>query len=355
MTRAGDPAAAGRGGGARATERAEDSPAQARLRTELLGWGRPRPQLDTLPVTELRDRLERDLAALGDQLDAAAIATGRRQLVVTKTRLDRLSCDGWQLDPAPYEHTPANVRGTLAHKALERDLDRTTHGEPALPAGQVVSDAWHELAVRSPGDPASLSAWLNGCATPLATELRDEVADLLTSFRQVWPHVPAGAVEVRTETRLDVALAGGRVRLQGTLDLLLDSPRKDDRARAMVVDFKTGIPRSAHDRAEVRFYALLAALATGRPPFRWATFYVTEGRPEVEELHAATLDAVARRIVDAVRQAARLTAVRAGTSEPQLRGGQWCRNCRREPDCEEAAAAAAARRAELGEDVTGPL
>ncbi len=109
-------------------------------------------------------------------------------------------------------------------------------------------------------------------------------------------------------------MADGRVRLQGTLDLLVDSHRRDDRARALVVDFKTGMPRSDHDRAEVRFYALLTALATGRLPFRWATFYVTEGRPEAEDLHDAHLDATIRRVVDAVRQAARLAAVgrRAG-------------------------------------------
>lgn len=325
------------------------APAQERLREELLGWGQPRPPVDAVDVAALRTDLEARLAALGDDLDAAAVATGRRQLVVTKTRLDRLSCDGWQLDPAPFEHTPANVRGTLVHKVLELDLDAGTHpGERPDPA-DVVARAWHALATRNPGDPGSLSRWLNTCEEPLAAELRADAADLLATFREVWPALPAGAVEVRTEARLDVGLAGGRVRLQGTLDLLLDSPRRDDRARALVVDFKTGVPRSAHDRAEVRFYALLAALATGRPPFRWATFYVSEGRPEAEDLHAATLEATVRRVVDAVRQAARLTAVRAGAAEERLQGGLWCRNCRRAEDCPEAVEARRRRALEVGE------
>lgn len=306
--------------------------ARDRLRTDLFGWGQARPTVAPEAVPRLRGQLEAALADLGDDLDAAATATGRQQLLVTKTRLDRLACDGWALDPAPFEHTEANVRGTLAHKAIERHLD----GAVLEPDAAVVAAAWRELAVRTPGDPRSLSAWLNACPGDVAQRLRTEVGDLLATFRQVWPQLPAGVVQVRTEKRLDVTLADGRVRLQGTLDLLADSRRHDDRARALVVDFKTGVPRSDHDRAEVRFYALLTALATGRLPFRWATFYVAEGRPEAEDLHTATLDATVRRVVDAVRQAARLTAVRAGTTAPQLRGGLWCRGCLRRDDCDEA-------------------
>jgi hypothetical protein len=307
--------------------------ARQRLRTDLFAWRQERPVVAEGRVAQLRDQLERALLELGDDLDAAARSTGRHQLVVTKTRLDRLACDGWALDPAPFEHGRANVRGTLAHKAIERDLDR--RGD-APSAADVVAAAWRELAAWKPGDPRSISAWLNRCPRPDADELRLEVTRLLETFREVWPDLPPTAVDVRTEKRLDVTLADGRVRLQGTLDLLVDSRRRDDRARSLVVDFKTGMPRSDHDRAEVRFYALLTALATGRMPFRWATFYVTEARPEAEDLHHATLEATIRRTVDAVRQAARLAAVADGTAEPRLRGGLWCRGCLRQHDCDEA-------------------
>jgi hypothetical protein len=308
--------------------------ARARLRTDLFGWQQERPVVAEGRIAALRDRLEGALLDLGDELDAAARSTGRRQLVVTKTRLDRLACDGWALEPAPFEHGRANVRGTLAHKAIERDLDRRRGDAP--PAAGVVADAWRELAAWRPGDPRSISAWLNACSREAAADLRSEVTALLETFREVWPDLPPAAVDVRTEKRLDVTLADGRIRLQGTLDLLVDSRHRDDRARSLVVDFKTGIPRSDHDRAEVRFYALLTALATGRLPFRWATFYVTEARPEVEDLHLDTLDATIRRTVDAVRQAARLAAVVDGRAEPRLRGGLWCRGCLRQDDCDEA-------------------
>jgi hypothetical protein len=312
--------------------------ARTRLREELFAWGQERPVVDPAVAGLLRVRLEDALAGLGDDLDAAATSTGRHQLLVTKTRLDRLACDGWARHPAPFEHTEANVRGTLAHRVIERHLDGG--GADEAPEPSLVAAAWRELAARSPGDPRSISAWLNACPRDQADRLRDEVAGLLATFREVWPDLPPDTVQVRTEKRLDVTLADGRVRLQGTLDLLVDSWRRDDRARALVLDFKTGVARSDHDRAEVRFYALLAVLATGRLPFRWATFYVAEGRPEVEDLHPATLEATSSRVVDAVRQAARLAAAGAtpGTAdgELRLRGGRWCRGCLRQDDCDEA-------------------
>lgn len=320
--------------------------ARERLRSDLFGWRQERPVVASDRVAQLRATLEDALVGLGDELDEAATSTGRQQLLVTKTRLDRLACDGWALDPAPFQHTRANVRGTLAHKALERELDARDAGPG--PSAVVVASAWRELAAWKPGDPRSVSAWLNACPRDEAEELRAEVAGLLDTFREVWPELPPAAVELRTEKRLDVTLADGRVRLQGTLDLLVDSRRRDDRARALIVDFKTGVPRSDHDRAEVRFYALLAALATGRLPFRWATFYVTEARPEVEDLHDATLEATVRRVVDAVRQAARLAAIGRGQAEPRIRGGSWCRSCLRQDDCDEADRARSAFAANLG-------
>lgn len=316
--------------------------AAERLRSELLGWGQPRPSADPDEVARLRASLEEGLAELGPDLDAAATSTGRQQLLVTKTRLDRLACDGWALDPAPYQHTTANVRGTLAHKAIERDLDLRARDRAAV----VVAAAWRELAMRSPGDPTSISRWLNTCPAGDADALRAEVTTLLAGFREVWPALPSETVRVRTEPRLDVTLAGGRVRLQGTPDLVVSSRHVDDRARTLLVDFKTGIPRSEHDRHEVRFYALLAALDAGRLPFRWATFYVTEGRPEPEDLWIEALEATVRRVIDAVAQAARLAAVRDGLMTPRLRGGLWCRNCRRRDDCDEAERAAQAAAAD---------
>ncbi|MCA1784339.1 MAG: PD-(D/E)XK nuclease family protein [Intrasporangiaceae bacterium] len=176
-----------------------------------------------------------------------------------------------------------------------------------------------------------------------AQELRAELTDLLEGFREVWPPLPAERVRLRTEEAIGVSLADGRVRLFGRPDLIVDSRHQDDHARTLLVDLKTGRPRSEHDRHELRFYALLVTLARGRPPFRWATYYVTEGRHEAEDYRPDVLEATARRVIDGARQLVRL-GVRdpdGGEQELRLRAGSWCFMCQREPDCEVAAAARA--------------
>ena len=319
----------GESGGDR--ERTDD--ARQRLTDDLLGWGQPRPADDPDLVRELHATLEAGCAALGPDLDVAAGAARGGRLLVTKSALDRLACDGWQRDPKPYAHAWPNARGTLLHRAVEQDW----HEQRGDATGAVVGRVWHAEASRRPGDPASLSRWLNDLPTADAGRLRDEVTGLLDRFRDVWPELPAGAVQVRVERPLEVALAGGRVVLRGVPDVVLASPRRDDRARTLVVDLKTGRRRPEHDRHELRFYALLVALASRRLPFRWATFHVGDGQAEVESLRADTLRATTRRVIDGMEQLVHLAS--AGESELRLRGGAWCRFCAREDDCDTAAQA----------------
>ncbi|MFA9429000.1 PD-(D/E)XK nuclease family protein [Egicoccus sp. AB-alg2] len=310
-----------------------DLPARRRLAEDLLGWGLPRPADDPALVGDLRARLEAGLAEVDGALSEAASAARGGRLLVTKSALERLACDGWQRDPKPYAHSWANARGTLTHLAVEQDWHEARADTPAAVVGRV----WQAEASRRPGDPASLSRWLNDLPAADAQCLRDEVTGLLVGFREVWPPLPPGSVQAHVERPVEVRLAGGRVVLRGVPDLVLVSPRRDDRARTLVVDLKTGRPRAQHDRHELRFYALLVALAAGRLPFRWATFYVTEGRAEVESLRAETLLVTVRRVLDGVAQLVRLAD--APEEDLRLRGGAWCHYCAREDTCETAAEA----------------
>lgn len=309
-----------------------DTPAQQRLADALLGWGEPRPPIEPALVAHLRTQLEEGFARIGPALSEQAAKQPRGQLMVTKTRLDRVVCDGLQLDAKPFEHTYASVRGILAHAVIERDWDLARHHHP----DHVVERVWYEEASRRPGDPASLSAWMNEQAGPEADQLRAELAELIESFREVWPLLPGHLVRRRAEQESKVTLAGGSVCLFGRPDLVLESRRRDDRARTLVIDLKTGRPRSEQDRHELRFYALLVTLATGRPPFRWATYYVTEGRHEIEDLRAEVLEATVRRVVDTVGQLVRLGAYGEQVPDEALRlkGGGWCFTCARDEVCE---------------------
>jgi hypothetical protein len=320
-------------GSAAASRPTTSTVAQERLVDELLAWGSPRPLVPDGLVERLLVRLTR---GVGDWLDARASGSPgtSRPLLMTKTRLTRLACDGLQREPVPYVHTWANARGTLTHAAIELDVD----GLRQRPGQEVAEQAWQRLATDRAGDPASLAAWLNARDAGERALLIEESTALLDGFREVWPDLGDRVVRVHTELRLVAHLGGRAIRLQGVPDLVVTSRRRDDRARTLVVDLKTGMPRGQQDRDELRFYALLATLRDGIPPFRWATLYVTEGRIEHEDLSEPVLAVAAERVADALIQAARIARVEQGSEVEQLAAGAWCGRCRREPTCPVAAA-----------------
>jgi hypothetical protein len=307
--------------------------AQERLVDELLAWGSPRPLVPEGLAERLLGRMTQ---AVGEWLDLRANrapGTGR-PLLITKTRLTRLTCDGLQREPVPYVHAWANARGTLTHAAIELDVD----GSRVSASEQVAQAAWRRLATDRAGDPSSLAAWLNARDDGERTLLLEETTALLDGFREVWPHLAGTVVDVHTELRLVTELGGGAIRLQGVPDIIVASRLRDQHARTLIVDLKTGMPRGQQDRDELRFYALLATLRDGLPPFRWATLYVTEGRIEHEDLSEGVLAAAAERVADGVRQASRIARVELASDEERLLAGAWCSRCQRESRCPVAAA-----------------
>jgi hypothetical protein len=215
-----------------------ETPAQERVVADVLAWGTERP----VPPDGLADRL---LARLTGPIGALLALRDRRSdpggrpLLITKTRLARLACDGLQREPEPYVHAWANVRGTLVHAAIESDVDGSRGDDVTV----VVDRAWHRLATDRPGDPSSIGAWLNARDAGERSTMIEESSLLLAGFREVWPELSGAPLRVRTEQRLVAMLGGRAVRLQGVPDLIVESRVDDARARRLIVDLKTGMPR----------------------------------------------------------------------------------------------------------------
>lgn len=272
--------------------------AQARVVDEVLAWGRPRPLAPPGLVEALEQRI--DAAISSGAEGAGEPRAGRRVLGVRA-----LVAAGTTGQAGPFVHDRATVRGILLGQSFARDVERQHTGPP----GAVVTAVADELAAERPADPSSASAWWNAAALAVRGGLVEEIGDVLADVRSLWPPLPGDHLEVAVRPQVRVAVGDGSVLLSARPDLILDSPRRDDRARAVVVVTRTGMPRPSQDRALTRATALVHTLSAGRPPFRWVVLHLTDGRLEVEELDPevllATADGIGTQAAGALARLAR--------------------------------------------------
>ena len=225
-----------------------------------------------------------------------------------------------EADPEPFTVTVAIARGSIAHKAIELGIHWP--GEPT--PLDLVDEAMASLAASDHW----LTDFLQTCTNADRAELRGTAGDRVAKFFECFPPLQPKWRPV-TESRQIVDLAGGRVRLQGKVDLTLGTAR-GGQAGKVIIDLKTGTPNPAH-RDDLRFYALLDAIRVGVPPRLVASFYLDLGLAHTEAVTVGVLDAAVARTVDG---AERLTSLRAGTVAPTLRPAPSCRWCPVLPTCE---------------------
>lgn len=253
--------------------------AQRRFRDEVLGWGRDRPVAPPGLVAALRHTLARSVAT-----GLPGAGTGRGRQRVAASRLARTPGSG-----PPGKHDAATVRGLLLAAAVADDLAGAHDGTVTT----VVERAVDELATARPGDPASASRWWNAAGAAERDAIRDEVATICADLRGMWPPLDPAEVHVAVRPRRTAVVPGRPVLLEARPLVVLDSPRRDDRARSVVLVARTGMPRPREDQLLARITAVIETLHAGRPPLRWGVLHVTDGRLEVEELDAEVLLAAA--------------------------------------------------------------
>lgn len=293
------------------------TPAQQRVLDELLAVGAPRPVPDATLAGRLREHLEAELAPVAERIPAG------EQLVLNKSRLAALVCDGRYLDllEGDFAWTVEMVRGKLAHLAIDLDWFTGRDGD----AHELVSRAWADLAARSP----SLATFLAELHPVDAAALHHEAVSLVTEFRDLWPALPRSWA-TRLEASVAASFAGRRIQVRGRPDLILGTARRD-RTEVIVIDLKTGWRRPQRDRHDLRLYALLLTLKYGIAPFRVGTYYVTEGAWDVEAVTESTLEAAVRQVVDGAAHAARLSY--GDRQQLDLVPGGHCRWCSLAPEC----------------------
>ena len=263
------------------------TPAQQRVVDEVLGWGRSRPVVPTGLVEEVRGRFDRAFRAA--HASTAGVSAEGGPSVRRTVPVRSLVGEPRSGDVEAFTHDRDTLRGVLLTRSFARDVELGQTGAPA----DVVAAVAGEVAAERPADPGSASMWWNASPRPVREEILTEVVAVLADLRLLWPPLGEGHLAVAVRRQLRTPVAEGSLVLTARPDLVLDSPRRDERARALVVVTRSGMPRPAEDRALVRATALVHTLADSRPPFRWAVLHLTDGRFESEDLDPEVLVATA--------------------------------------------------------------
>jgi len=120
--------------------------------------------------------------------------------------------------------------------------------------------------------------------------LSETVASHAGHLRDLVPRFAPGWMP-RTDDRVAIPLAGGRVVLHGSFDLLVGLPQPGT-ASLCALGLSTSGPW-ARQRRSLHFLALLETLRSGAPPFRLALVESATGRYGVEDVRDEHLRAIA--------------------------------------------------------------
>lgn len=298
---------------------ADLNPAQARVVSELMDIGAPRPRFERGLAAELRQWLEESLRPVADSLGA------RRQVFVAKRDLGNVhACESyWKAEKGNFEWSARTAIGTVAHKAIEKWIFAPTDLDPLDAVDGCLADFANDDRRASPGP------WLATASALDVAELRARANNAVVAFKESWPRIPA-AWSPRCETPIYVSLGGDRITLQGKPDLVL-GVAKGHEARCLIVDLKTGRSHASH-RDDLRFYALLQTLKIGVPPFRVASYYLDGATFTCEDITVEILETAVRRTIDGVIAIARLEDDDAAQG-PAISPGPTCAWCSIRDSC----------------------
>ena len=298
---------------------------QERTLVDLLGRDTPRPSFPaTLPAR---------LTALIEDQTAQVLSSLREgeSVWISKTGLTDLHarCEGLYqariMGESEFSLSLPLAVGNVVHRAIEADVVGARLPEPEL-VGKAIdrlrrSDPRFDRFVQTLDEIDT--AWLESEATRRLALFRGTIPPLQKS----WAPIP--------ELRIKTELAGGRLTLSGSVDLSLFRPNEDAplEATRLFIELKTGSDRPEFVD-DLRFYALVALLRFGVPPFRVATLLLDDGSYHPEDVTEDVLEAAARRVAAAAVRHVELL----GEREPVLRPGPWCRWCPRATECPESTA-----------------
>jgi hypothetical protein len=195
-------------------------------------------------------------------------------------------------EPSTGLPRPAGGPRPVGELSEEAVLGRLVHSLfRQLVAGATLGDPWRDALDGLAADgSADLVRRCDTLREPARAALAERVATHARHIENLLPRLAPGWMP-RTDDRVAIPLAGGRVVLHGTFDLLVGLPRRGD-ASLCALGLATGGPW-ARERRSLHFLALLETLRSGTPPFRLALLESATGRYGVEDVREDHLRALA--------------------------------------------------------------
>ena len=268
-------------------------------------------------VTEIRMQARVAFDDFASRLDAD------QRLFANKHKIAAvLDCEAHAMQPDEFEWTPANAKGTIAHRAIELLLSWPTHrGEPT--PIDLVTEAIDRLA----DDNSGMSSWINSLTPADEADVRGQTTVRVTQFLENFPPLRKQWAPI-TEASIRWP-SSGPITLAGKVDLLFGRPQGNE-SRKVIIDLKTGRPHARH-RQDLAFYALLETLVREVPPRKVATFYLDAAEAHADDVSERTLLTALRRTLDGVNAWVELEAEQR---PPERRPGASCRWCPISAECE---------------------
>ena len=282
---------------------------QRRTFDQLLAIGGPRP---TCPPG-LPERLRETILAGTSQ---ALSSWSDRQLYLTKSQmLTALRCEGQVLAYAAAPQGGSTMRaptavGIVSHRAIQ-----IAHTSPGLPIRHYVTEAIAAACAE-----AQFGSYWSDAPEGVKSDLIMQMVSRVTNFLDSWP-----PLDDRWTPRFEEPLQArvGKLVLSARADLVLGRPRANRQQSMLYCDLKSSGLHDTHE-AEGRFYALVATLRHGVPPFRSTVYSLASGDYTDPDVTTDTLMASAEQVVSAVNA---IVAVMMEQRRPALAPGQHCSWC----------------------------
>ncbi len=174
------------------------------------------------------------------------------------------------IDKLPERPSPAAVRGTVVHSALERLFDLPAEGRTIEAAESLIEPSWDALLIERP-ELAELFLAAEGAAPLTPEAFLTGARDLLAGYFAL--EDPTRLEPASREQYVEVVVEGG-LRLRGYVDRIDEAP--GDLIR--VVDYKTGRAPSETFEAkamfQMKFYALVLWRTRGVVPRELRLLYL---------------------------------------------------------------------------------